>query len=360
MKFSTLALSLIGSFAIMMGSCTKEQKMDIIIQEPEPEPESKIEINESELIGTWEDLPTSSTNKNYYAFDGKGSGMYSFAAEQYEYECYNPNGSFSLVRFRYKIEGNIIQIYPQTTQAPFSLEIDKISGDKMNGYLQGAPYYISKISANKISSSPNWFIEYGPASDDLTIDLTGAYICDQDSQKKCNVERINNYTLKITFNQSGTVITGYLHRRDKFDPTMIDFNEGRRWLWRTDDSHMSSDYYFTPNGKLNVNGSYDTYSIQSTGNNDNEESKAHLAGTRWGGKVDEGYLLLDFKTNGTFIETYNGESDQYKYEESGNQLITEEGCILNNTFGDIVNFTIDGGTLTLKNKYETWILTKKL
>lgn len=92
---------------------------------------------------------------------------------------------------------------------------------------------------------------------------------------------------------------------------------------------------------------------------ENEVSNSPLAGTRWGGTVDDGYLSLDFKTNGTFIETYEGDSGKYKYEVSGNQLITEEGCIINNTFGDAVNFTIEGGTLTLKNKYETWSLKKK-
>lgn len=104
-----------------------------------------------------------------------------------------------------------------------------------------------------------------------------------------------------------------------------------------------------------------TISPASGGNNDDVYDSV-LSGTKWAGTVDGGYMVLDFKRNGTFTESWNGEGgdEVYKYEVSGNYLITEEGCLINNCFGDRVEFSISGGILTIGFKYENWKLTKKL
>ncbi len=106
----------------------------------------------------------------------------------------------------------------------------------------------------------------------------------------------------------------------------------------------------------------------NNGNNDDDDDKptSQLAGTRWGGRVDDFYIELDFRTNGTFKEMTRDsgieETYTYRYKESGSTLLLEEGSVTANTFGDYVEFSINSSKteLTLKGSFETWTLTRKL
>jgi len=92
-------------------------------------------------------------------------------------------------------------------------------------------------------------------------------------------------------------------------------------------------------------------------------SENPLEGTNWEGNVDDCYVVLQFKADGTFVEQFDGEKHNSKYQVmDSNTLLIEENTVLSNTFGSIVNFKLNSNktALSLYDSYEEWKFTRKM
>lgn len=89
------------------------------------------------------------------------------------------------------------------------------------------------------------------------------------------------------------------------------------------------------------------------------KNKGKLAGTKWWTKYDGERAVLEFYDDGTFYEDWSGDGI-YEYEENGNELLVESGCMLYNLFLQPCHFRLQGNTLEIYDSTETITFTKML
>lgn len=94
-----------------------------------------------------------------------------------------------------------------------------------------------------------------------------------------------------------------------------------------------------------------------------DQTSSLLAGTNWSGTIDGDYVELSFKSNGTFVEIYDGDRSTSTYTElDSNTIIIGDGTVMSNTFGENpfhFELSSNKSTLTFSNNYDTWKLKRK-
>lgn len=88
-------------------------------------------------------------------------------------------------------------------------------------------------------------------------------------------------------------------------------------------------------------------------------TKGKLAGTQWWTVYDGERAVLKFYDDGTFYEDWSGDGI-YKYEENGNELLVESGCMLYNLLLQPCKFRLNGNTLEIYDSTETITFKKML
>ena len=334
--------------------------------EPDPEPvvvpSETLQINETNLKGTWYQGKSSGyANENYISFNGLGSGEMVLCADLFTNAGFNyyEDGKFAIVSFTYNINGDNININPNSKVKPFTV---RVLSQTINSIYLSFPYdfNIGHYDFEKYSNDPFWFSTKGPGSIDLTEGLEGRYQMDDDFLRKFTVTKVNNYTLTITDDLYKTETTGQLYWRDKFNPIY----EGRMDLYSLTNPTigMSPFYKFRSDCKLYINGIGGDYSATKITNTPNPNEKTQLAGTSWSGIVDgDTPIEISFGTNGILTETCDGETEATPYTENGNTITFGDELLLYTTFGGSANFELNTNKTTLKiyNRFTTWELHRK-
>lgn len=331
---------------LVLAGCSESPDEPEKPGEPELPATPEISIRQADIKGTWVFEGSGYGNVDYVSFDGKGNGMYAVAADQYHWETYKGANDerrvFGLVRFTYTIEGGDIIVVTDDETYDFVIKVRAIENSEINCIFP--PSVASHHRFSFFDEDPEWFVNSGPASEDLVAPYVGAY-ANESGTYRLNVSRINNYTVVVENVNNNKSTKGHLawYQWAKYDyMSLMSASDFSDW----------AGYHFYPDGSIKV-GNRVYHKI--------DEDENVLAGTAWKGYVDDKNMELSFKSNGTFIETCNGDANTYTYKVNGSTLEVEEGCIIHNNFGNPINFelTSQNKKLRIYNRLGSWQFTRK-
>lgn len=255
MKLNSIAVLICGVLSALSISCNLPDEPDKPVID-----EDVLVIDKEALVGTWfQEKNSVYGNENYISFDSKGYGKMVNAADWFfnpEAKPLNQDAAFVLLPFAYTVDDNQIKIYPTKWVEPFNITVRSQSRKAIN-FQFPSKFNMGSHDFELINTDPEWFMNEGPGSEDLTVGLTGVYTADRDQLRKFTVTKVNNYTLTIS-DRFGDVTTGHLYWSDLHNPQM----KGIRSLNSIDNpsTGLPPYYEFHSDGKLYVCGIYIDYS----------------------------------------------------------------------------------------------------
>lgn len=326
----------------------------------------RLTVTYEELEGTWVYSAEDYGNIDYISFSSTGKGQMANASDQFTNvgeHRHTDNGVFELVNFTYTIEGNIINVYPESISGLSSFKIEVL--DPISSVLNlrmDLDIVVRERAYRKYDNDWQWFTKSGPASVDLTKDLVGTYEVDNNKSHKLEVKRVNNYTLTIYDFWLNSEYTGCLYWYDQYK-----YTDNEIHLYNPNSPNTSNGYYFV-NGKLySMSGTHYFSGAASKISNDNLGTSSIInklchtwraENTTWGGTFE-----LTFQSNGVLKEKNIEDGEVYyttsEYSLSGTQLTLSWETSYANCYGNIfdLSFSSDGKSMTLKGDKEIFTET---
>lgn len=235
----------LSAFA-MLASCGSEDDEPNNPDPVYPPQDETVEIAQKDLIGTWLFSAPDYANTDYIAFNGSGRGMLVLCGDLFRNTGYNAEIG-GIVYFSYSIDGNTIDVMPERSSQidDFTLTVNNLSSSTLD-----VTFNLDLVKPHKLmkhtSDDWEWFVNDGPASEDLTSSFVGNYVLENDRSHRLEVTKINNYTLKIKDLKKDTEKVGELIWHEIFNP---EYNQHGAHLWDSNSNNATS-YCFTPEGRL--------------------------------------------------------------------------------------------------------------